>query len=227
MDTAMELEIGPGPEAGTYVVRVLRSVGGGEHSTSMSWSAGGRSSRPAYSRRPCPRAASCRTPRPPCWTWESGCSKRRSRATSAPPTELRHGRGPRAQRDPRGGGDAVLHQRHRGDRVRPRLLRRPRTRAGHRRGGPERPHRDPRHRAGARWSGSPRCCSCAARTRGSSKSRLFRRRSRMSSRTICRRRSTTASQRTTCPRGSTTRRSRVPRRHRNAKMNGRGMSRSR
>ena len=30
MDTAIELEIGPGPEPGTYVVRVLRSVGGGE-----------------------------------------------------------------------------------------------------------------------------------------------------------------------------------------------------
>jgi hypothetical protein len=30
MDTAIELEIGPGPELGTYVVRVLRSVGGGE-----------------------------------------------------------------------------------------------------------------------------------------------------------------------------------------------------
>jgi len=30
MDTAIELEIGPGPEPGAYVVRVLRSVGGGE-----------------------------------------------------------------------------------------------------------------------------------------------------------------------------------------------------
>ena len=30
MDTAIELEIGPGPEPGTYVVRVLRSMGGGE-----------------------------------------------------------------------------------------------------------------------------------------------------------------------------------------------------
>ena len=30
MDTAIELEIGPGTEPGTYVVRVLRSVGGGE-----------------------------------------------------------------------------------------------------------------------------------------------------------------------------------------------------
>lgn len=30
MDTAIELEIGAGPEPGTYVVRVLRSVGGGE-----------------------------------------------------------------------------------------------------------------------------------------------------------------------------------------------------
>ena len=30
MDTTIELEIGPGPEPGTYVVRVLRSVGGGE-----------------------------------------------------------------------------------------------------------------------------------------------------------------------------------------------------
>ena len=30
MDTVMELEIGPGPEPGSYVVRVLRSVGGGE-----------------------------------------------------------------------------------------------------------------------------------------------------------------------------------------------------
>jgi len=30
MDTAIELEIGPGPDPGTYVVRVLRSVGGGE-----------------------------------------------------------------------------------------------------------------------------------------------------------------------------------------------------
>ena len=29
MDTVMELEIGPGPEPGSYVVRVLRSVGGG------------------------------------------------------------------------------------------------------------------------------------------------------------------------------------------------------
>ncbi|TYL53372.1 CHAT domain-containing protein [Agromyces mariniharenae] len=30
MDTVMELEIGPGPEPDSYVVRVLRSVGGGE-----------------------------------------------------------------------------------------------------------------------------------------------------------------------------------------------------
>ncbi|MFD4422488.1 CHAT domain-containing protein [Agromyces sp. NPDC058484] len=30
MDTVMELEIGPGPEPGSYVVQVLRSVGGGE-----------------------------------------------------------------------------------------------------------------------------------------------------------------------------------------------------
>jgi len=30
MDTVMELEIGPGPDPGSYVVRVLRSVGGGE-----------------------------------------------------------------------------------------------------------------------------------------------------------------------------------------------------
>ncbi|WP_159606351.1 CHAT domain-containing protein [Agromyces humi] len=30
MDTSIELEIGPGPEPGAYVVRVLRSVGGGE-----------------------------------------------------------------------------------------------------------------------------------------------------------------------------------------------------
>jgi hypothetical protein len=30
MDTVMELEIGPGPEPGSYVVHVLRSVGGGE-----------------------------------------------------------------------------------------------------------------------------------------------------------------------------------------------------
>jgi hypothetical protein len=30
MDTAIELEIGPGTEPGTYVVRVLRSMGGGE-----------------------------------------------------------------------------------------------------------------------------------------------------------------------------------------------------
>ena len=30
MDAVMELEIGPGPESGSYVVRVLRSVGGGE-----------------------------------------------------------------------------------------------------------------------------------------------------------------------------------------------------
>lgn len=30
MDTTMELEVGPGPEPGTYVVRVLQSVGGGE-----------------------------------------------------------------------------------------------------------------------------------------------------------------------------------------------------
>ena len=30
MDTMMELEIGPGPEPGSYVVHVLRSVGGGE-----------------------------------------------------------------------------------------------------------------------------------------------------------------------------------------------------
>lgn len=30
MDTAIELEIGPGTEPGTYVVRVLRSIGGGE-----------------------------------------------------------------------------------------------------------------------------------------------------------------------------------------------------
>ncbi|MFD4422489.1 CHAT domain-containing protein [Agromyces sp. NPDC058484] len=30
MDTVMELEIGPGPEPGAYVVHVLRSVGGGE-----------------------------------------------------------------------------------------------------------------------------------------------------------------------------------------------------
>ena len=32
MDTVMELEIGPGPEPGTYVSRVLRSIGGGEPS---------------------------------------------------------------------------------------------------------------------------------------------------------------------------------------------------
>jgi hypothetical protein len=30
MDTVMELEIGPGPDPGSYVARVLRSVGGGE-----------------------------------------------------------------------------------------------------------------------------------------------------------------------------------------------------
>ena len=30
MDTVMELEIGPGAEPGSYVVHVLRSVGGGE-----------------------------------------------------------------------------------------------------------------------------------------------------------------------------------------------------
>ena len=29
MDTVMELEVGPGPEPGSSVVRVLRSVGGG------------------------------------------------------------------------------------------------------------------------------------------------------------------------------------------------------
>ncbi|MFE6253777.1 CHAT domain-containing protein [Agromyces sp. NPDC057865] len=32
MDTVMEMEIGPGPEPGTYVSRVLRSIGGGEPS---------------------------------------------------------------------------------------------------------------------------------------------------------------------------------------------------
>ena len=30
MNAVMELEIGPGPEPGSYLVRVLRSVGGGE-----------------------------------------------------------------------------------------------------------------------------------------------------------------------------------------------------
>ena len=35
MDAVMELEIGPGPEPGTFVVHVLRSVGGGEPSTTF------------------------------------------------------------------------------------------------------------------------------------------------------------------------------------------------
>jgi CHAT domain len=35
MDTVMELEIGPGPEPGSYVVRVVRSVGGGEPSETI------------------------------------------------------------------------------------------------------------------------------------------------------------------------------------------------
>ena len=35
MDTVMELEIGPGPEPGSYVVHVLRSVGGGEPSATI------------------------------------------------------------------------------------------------------------------------------------------------------------------------------------------------
>jgi hypothetical protein len=35
MDTVMELEIGPGPEPGSYVVHVLRSVGGGEPSETI------------------------------------------------------------------------------------------------------------------------------------------------------------------------------------------------
>ncbi|RZS68806.1 CHAT domain-containing protein [Agromyces ramosus] len=35
MNTVMELEIGPGPEAGSYVVHVLRSVGGGEPSQAI------------------------------------------------------------------------------------------------------------------------------------------------------------------------------------------------
>ena len=30
METVLELEIGPGPDPGTYAVHVLRSVGGGE-----------------------------------------------------------------------------------------------------------------------------------------------------------------------------------------------------
>jgi hypothetical protein len=32
MDAVMELEIGPGPDPGSFVVRVLQSVGGGEPS---------------------------------------------------------------------------------------------------------------------------------------------------------------------------------------------------
>ena len=35
MNTVMELEIGPGPESGSYVVHVLRSVGGGEPSQTI------------------------------------------------------------------------------------------------------------------------------------------------------------------------------------------------
>ena len=35
MNAVMELEIGPGPEAGSYLVRVLRSVGGGEPSETI------------------------------------------------------------------------------------------------------------------------------------------------------------------------------------------------
>ena len=32
MNAVMELEIGPGPEPGSYLVRVVQSVGGGEPS---------------------------------------------------------------------------------------------------------------------------------------------------------------------------------------------------
>ena len=35
MNTVMELEIGPGPEPGSYVVHVLQSVGGGEPSQTV------------------------------------------------------------------------------------------------------------------------------------------------------------------------------------------------
>ena len=58
---------------------------------------------------------------------------------------LRHRGGARAQRNPRGRGDAVLDQRRSRDRVRPRVLLRARTRARHRRGGAQRPHRDSGH----------------------------------------------------------------------------------
>ena len=58
---------------------------------------------------------------------------------------LGHRRGARPQRHPRGRRHAVLHQRHRRDRVRSRLLHGPRARPRHRRGGAERPHRHPRH----------------------------------------------------------------------------------
>ena len=55
-------------------------------STSTSWSTGGRTSRRASCRRPSRPAGSCRRPRPRCRAWASGCSTRRSPATSGPPT---------------------------------------------------------------------------------------------------------------------------------------------
>ena len=53
-----------------------------------------------------------------------------------------------AQRDPRCRGDAVRHQRRRGDRFRPGVLHRDCTRSEHRRCGPEWPHRHPGKRQG-------------------------------------------------------------------------------
>ena len=35
MDAVLELEIGPGPEPGSFLVRVLRSAGGGEPTSTI------------------------------------------------------------------------------------------------------------------------------------------------------------------------------------------------
>ena len=61
MDAVMELEIGPGPDPGSYVARVLRSVGGGEPTETITLDLDDLvdrrpCSRPACSRRRCRRA---------------------------------------------------------------------------------------------------------------------------------------------------------------------------
>ena len=92
MDTAIELEIGPGPEPGTYVVRVLRSVGGGEPVETITLDVDELvSQRPHVEASILSSSVSTRRimsdTRPPCRASASGCSTRRSPATSAPPTE--------------------------------------------------------------------------------------------------------------------------------------------